>query len=114
MSRTRIVTDTYEAGSAFDLITVAAALDSGNTSLDQTYKCSGSRIYRLQKITCWDTEGHGTQTLAEAFGNSCGVAMMDIAEAMGGGGIYDILKYFRTIFDYVEEISYNDIDDYID
>ena len=94
MSRTRIVTDTYEAGSAFDLITVAAALDSGNTSLDQTYKCSGSRIYRLQKITCWDTEGHGTQTLAEAFGNSCGVAMMDIAEAMGVNTFYDYIYGF--------------------
>jgi stage V sporulation protein D (sporulation-specific penicillin-binding protein) len=78
----------------FDLITVAAALDSGNTSLDKTYKCSGSRIYRLQKITCWNTKGHGTQTLAEALGNSCGVAMMDIAGDMGVDAFYDYIYGF--------------------
>ncbi len=94
MSKNQIVTETYEAGTMFDLITVAAALDSGNTSLDKTYKCSGSRIYRLQKITCWDTEGHGTQTLAEALGNSCGVAMMDIAGDMGVDTLYDYIYGF--------------------
>ncbi|HWP21580.1 MAG TPA: penicillin-binding transpeptidase domain-containing protein [Candidatus Cryosericum sp.] len=94
MSKNQIVTETYEAGTSFDLITVAAALDSGNTSLDQTYKCSGSRIYRLQKITCWDTKGHGTQTLAEALGNSCNVAMMDIADAMGVNTFYDYIYGF--------------------
>lgn len=94
MSRNRIVTETYEAGTMFDFITVAAALDSGHTSLDKTYKCNGSRIFRLQKITCWDSEGHGTQTLAEALGNSCGVAMMDIAADMGVDTFYDYIYNF--------------------
>ena len=58
MSRARAVTDTYEAGSLFDVITAAAALDSGATTQASVYKCEGSKIFRLEKVTCWYTKGH--------------------------------------------------------
>ncbi|NLI54765.1 MAG: PASTA domain-containing protein [Clostridiales bacterium] len=94
MSRARIVTDTYEAGSMFDMITTAAAIDDGAAALDSTFKCSGYKIFRLEKISCWDTGGHGNETLAEALGNSCNVAMMDMALATGINDLYDYIYAF--------------------
>ncbi len=97
MSRARIVTDTYEAGSMFDMITMAAALDSGATTTDTVFRCSPSapyRIFRLEKVRCWNTDGHGNETLADALGNSCGVAMMDMAIATGVDELYDYIYAF--------------------
>ncbi|MCE5188485.1 MAG: PASTA domain-containing protein [Eubacteriales bacterium] len=94
MSRARIVTDTYEAGTMFDMITTAAAVDSGATAAGNSFNCDGSRTFRLEKIRCWNTNGHGDQTLAEALGNSCNVAMMDIAAATGVDKLYDYIYSF--------------------
>lgn len=94
MSRARAVTDTYEAGSLFDVITAAAALDSGATTQASVYKCEGSKIFRLQKVTCWYTKGHGTETLAEALENSCNLAMSDMAIATGINKFYDYIYAF--------------------
>lgn len=94
MSRARAVTDTYEAGSLFDVITAAAALDSGATTQASVYKCEGSKIFRLEKVTCWNTKGHGTETLAEALENSCNLAMSDMAIATGINKFYDYIYAF--------------------
>ncbi|GEM_PF-115043 len=94
MSRVRMVTDTYEAGSMFEAITAAAGVDSGTATLQNQYKCSGSKIFRLEKIVCWDPEGHGTQTLSEALNNSCYLAMADIALATGINEFYDYIYNF--------------------
>ena len=94
MSRARIVTDTYEAGSMFDAITAAAAIDAGATTQDSTFKCDGFKIFRLEKVACWNTEGHGTQTLSEALGNSCNLAMADLALATGINKFYDYIYAF--------------------
>ena len=94
MSRARIVTDTYEAGTMFDFITTAAGIDAGTTSADSSFNCDGSRTFRLEKVRCWKTGGHGDETLAEALGNSCNVAMIDIAEATGVNKLYDYIYSF--------------------
>jgi len=94
MSRARIVTDTYEAGTMFDMITTAAGLDSGATTIDSNFNCDGVRTFRLEKVRCWYSKGHGKETLSEALGNSCGVAMMDIAAATGVDTLYDYIYSF--------------------
>ncbi len=94
MSRARIVTDTYEAGTMFDMITTAAGIDAGTTSTDSSFNCDGSRTFRLEKVRCWKTGGHGDETLAEALGNSCNVAMIDVAEATGVNKLYDYIYAF--------------------
>lgn len=94
MSRARIVTDTYEAGSMFDMITAAAAVDTGATTTGSTFNCDGSRTFRLEKVRCWNTDGHGDQTLAESLGNSCNVAMIDLATATGVNKLYDYIYAF--------------------
>lgn len=94
MSRVRVVTDTYEAGSMFDVITTAAAVDAGATTVTSQFKCDGFKVFRLEKIACWNTEGHGTQTLSEALGNSCNLAMADLALATGIDTFYDYIYNF--------------------
>jgi len=94
MSRARIVTDTYEAGTMFDMITAAAGIDAGTTSVGSSFNCDGSRTFRLEKVRCWNTDGHGDETLAESLGNSCNVAMIDIAEATGVNKLYDYIYGF--------------------
>lgn len=94
MSRMRMVTDTYEAGSMFDAITTAAGVDAGAATEASQYDCDGFKVFRLEKIPCWDTEGHGSQTLSEALNNSCSLSMADIALATGINKFYDYIYAF--------------------
>ena len=94
MSRNRAVTDTYEPGSMFEVIVLAAALDSGAVSATSTFTCSGSKTFRLEKVRCWNTHGHGSQTLSQALQNSCDCAFMDIAESIGVNRLYDYIYAF--------------------
>lgn len=100
MSRNRAVTDTFEPGSIFKVVTLAAALDSGAAVYDPAtgkqsqYDCKGSKTYRLEKIRCWKTGGHGKQTLTEAVENSCNCAFMEIGASMGVDTFYDYIYAF--------------------
>lgn len=94
MSRNRSVTDTFEPGSIFKIVTLAAALDSGAVTMDSTFECSGSLTFRTETIRCWKKGGHGHQTLAEACQNSCNCAFMQMALAMGVDTFYDYIYAF--------------------
>ena len=94
MSRMSAVTDSYEPGSTFKILTVAMALEAGVTSLDDTFYCPGYRIVDGQRIKCWKTTGHGNQTLAEAFANSCNCCFMDLALRLGVDKFYSYLEKF--------------------
>ena len=94
MSRVRIATDEYEAGSMFGMIAAAVALDTGAATLESTYRCSGSKIFRLEKVVCWNTGGHGNQTLSTALNNSCYLAMAEMALAAGVDNYFDYVNAF--------------------
>lgn len=94
LMRNRVVTDAYEPGSTFKLITLAAALDSKTVSMDTTFSCSGSYSVNGEKIKCWKSGGHGTQTLTEAAENSCNPSFMRMALSMGAETFYDYLYAF--------------------
>ena len=94
MSRMSAVTDTYEPGSTFKILTVAMALEEGLTSLDDAFYCPGYRIIDGQRIKCWKTTGHGNQTLAEAFSNSCNCCFMDLALRLGVNKFYSYAEKF--------------------
>ena len=93
-SKMSAVTDTYEPGSTFKILTVAAALEEGLTSLDDTFYCPGYRIIDGQRIKCWKTIGHGNQTLKEAFSNSCNCCFMDLALRLGVDKFYEYAEKF--------------------
>lgn len=83
-----------EPGSTFKIITLAAALEAGIVSLDDTFHCSGSRTIAGERIKCWKTKGHGTQTLAEGVNNSCNCVFMDLALRLGVERYYQYLAKF--------------------
>lgn len=92
MSRNRAATDTFEPGSIFKVVTLAAALDTGAATMGSTYTCQGSKTFRLEKIRC--TKKHGTQTLTEAAEHSCNCAFMEMGLTMGVDTLYDYIYAF--------------------
>lgn len=93
-SRMTAVTDTYEPGSTFKILTLAAALEEGVAHLDDHFYCPGYRIVDGQRIKCWKTIGHGSQTLTEAFANSCNCCFMDLAQRLGVDKFYEYMQKF--------------------
>lgn len=94
LSKNRIVTDTYEPGSTFKVVTLAAALESGAVTTATEFRCKGSLTIKGEKIKCWKSGGHGAETLAEAVANSCNPAFMSMALKMGIDTFYDYIFQF--------------------
>ena len=94
--RNRCVSDAYEPGSTFKIISLASALEEGVVTLDSSFYCGGNiKVFgRNKPIDCWKAVGHGTQTTAEALGNSCNCAFATIGIALGGERFYDYVKAF--------------------
>ena len=88
------IINVLEPGSTFKIITLAAALEEGVVSLDDRFVCSGSRTIAGERIKCWKTKGHGTQTLAEGVNNSCNCVFMDLALRLGVERYYSYLNKF--------------------
>ncbi len=95
ISRNTAVTDAFEPGSIFKIITMAAAIDSGNASLTTSYHCNGYKLVSGEKIKCWRSYNpHGTQSLTEAAENSCNPAFMEMALTMGTEKFYEYIYKF--------------------
>lgn len=92
--KNKCVVDVYEPGSTFKIFTTAAALEMNKTSTTDCFYCGGSRVVDGQKIKCWKSIGHGSQTLLEGFANSCNCVFMALAERMGVENFYNYLKEF--------------------
>ena len=103
------ITDAFEPGSTFKAITVAAALEEGIISEDETFYCAGYKQVADYKIRCHKRDGHGTLTLTEALEKSCNMAMLDIAEKMGREKFYKYQRDFgfgyRTGIDLYGEVK---------
>lgn len=96
MWRNPIVSDTYEPGSTFKLITTSAALEEGVATPDTLFTCNqGFQVPGTRKILhCWSPVPHGTQTLTEAVGNSCNPVRMQLGLELGISRYYDYLEMF--------------------
>lgn len=90
--RNKALSDGYEPGSTFKPMTVAAALEEGVISMNDTFFCGGSSNIGGYTIHCHKRAGHGTQTLTEALENSCNVALMEIAQRMGAETFWEYLE----------------------
>ncbi len=82
------ISSTFEPGSIFKPILVAAALEEGVITPNSTFTCTGKKQVADREIGCWYTQGHGTQTLSQFLANSCNVAAMEIALKMGREKFY--------------------------
>ena len=94
MWRNKIVSDLYEPGSTFKIITAAAALEENLANNGETYYCKGYKIINGRRINCWKHEGHGTQTFAQIIENSCNVGLMEIGEKLGKEKLYEYITLF--------------------
>lgn len=96
--RNKALSDTYEPGSVFKIITLATALEENLVNENSTFYCGGS-IDVLGRdaddpLNCWKTAGHGTQTLAEAAQHSCNVAFVQIGLLIGAKTSWDYYHRF--------------------
>ena len=94
--RNKALSDTYEPGSTFKIITLSMALEEGRTGLGDSFYCGGSTNVtgRTSPIRCWKTEGHGSQTLTQAVQHSCNVAFVNIGQRVGAERFYDYCEAF--------------------
>lgn len=88
------IVDVYEPGSTFKLFTISAALSEGVTSVDERFYDPGYRVVDGEKIKCWRTRGHGSQTLADGLANSCNSVFMDLGLRLGKEKLYAYLSSF--------------------
>lgn len=92
--RNPIVSDLYEPGSTFKLVTTSAALEEGVTTPNTHYYDKGFLRVGDTVLHCWNTAGHGRQTLTEAVGNSCNPVQMQLAAKLGIRKYYNYLEMF--------------------
>ncbi len=97
--RNRCISDGYEPGSTFKVLTLAAALDSGAITLNNHFSCGGASQIpgRSQLLHCWRSSGHGGQTTAQALQNSCNIAFANIALSLGGERFYQYVQNFGVM-----------------
>lgn len=94
MWRDPVVSDTYEPGSTFKVITTSAALEEGITTPNTRYYDPGFINVDGTRLYCWQKSGHGAQTMTEALGNSCNPVMVQLALKMGAKTYYNYLSMF--------------------
>ena len=111
--RNKAINDTYEPGSTFKSMVLAAALEEGVVSESDTFECTGSVVIAGSTIRCSDRKGHGTQTLAKAVANSCNPAFIAIGQALGAEKFYNYLEDFgfleKTGIDVLGESNINPV-----
>ena len=91
--RNKAVSDTYEPGSVFKIITASMALEEDLTSLEHTYNCGYTIYVSGQKYHCHKYGGHGTLTLKKAMVSSCNPAFINIGQLVG---VDRFSKYFEA------------------
>ena len=97
MWRNYLISDTYEPGSTFKIITASACLEEGVVSLSDTFSCPGYRIVEDRKIRCHKVGGHGQETFIQGIQNSCNPVFIDIGLRLGAEKFYAYFKQFGLL-----------------
>lgn len=94
MWRNACISDTYEPGSAFKIVTATAALEENVVRLDDKFFCPGYKKVEDRTIRCHKKGGHGSQTFVDGIKNSCNPVFMTLGERLGIDNMY---KYFNNL-----------------
>lgn len=94
MWRNTIVSDAFEPGSIFKIITSIASVEEGIAGKDEVYYCDGSLNVSGKKIKCWKPGGHGIQNFNQTLENSCNVAFMDMGKKLGAEKLNSYINKF--------------------
>jgi len=92
--RNTAVADSYEPGSTFKIVTLAAALEEGVTNKEEQFYDPGYIKVNGETIRCWAYEGHGSQTLAEVVQNSCNPGFVTLGLRLGVQRLYKYIDGF--------------------
>lgn len=105
--RNKTLSDTYEPGSTFKIITLSMALEEGKVSLDDSFFCGGSVQVqgRTNPVRCWKTSGHGSQSLTQAVQHSCNAAFVNIGMRVGAQAFYKLLRCLRLPWAYRRQLA---------
>ena len=94
MWRNPCVSDTYEPGSTFKIITAAAGLEEGVVTLEDHFSCPGFRVVEDRRIRCHKVGGHGGETFLQGMMNSCNPVLIDVGQRLGVENYYKYFKQF--------------------
>ena len=94
--RNKAISDTYEPGSVFKIITLSMALEEGVTDINDSFYCGGSIQVTGddEPRNCWKRQGHGAQTLTQAVQHSCNVAFINLGVRVGARSFYKYAEAF--------------------
>lgn len=95
MWRNTAVSDTYEPGSTFKLVTSSAGLEEGVVKQDDKFTCSGSVMVEGKKIKCWRSyRPHGSETFKQGVQNSCNPVFVEVGRRLGVSKMYNYIDAF--------------------
>lgn len=94
MWRNNCINDTYEPGSVFKIITMAAGLSEKVVSMEEGFHCPGFKIVDDRRIHCHKRAGHGSQTFVEGAMNSCNPVFIEVGLRLGVSRFY---SYFQQM-----------------
>lgn len=97
MWRNGCINDTYEPGSTFKIITMAAGLEEGVVSLDENFSCPGYKIVEDRKIRCHKVAGHGAENFVQGAMNSCNPVFIEVGLRLGIEKYYAYFQKFGLL-----------------
>ena len=97
MWRNFCINDTYEPGSTFKIITMAAGLSENVVTPETRFYCPGYKIVEDRRIRCHKTSGHGSESFTEGAMNSCNPVFMEVGLRIGASTFMDYIKQFRIL-----------------
>ena len=97
MWRNRTINDTYEPGSTFKIITMAAGLSQGVVSREARFSCPGFRVVEDRKIHCHKRTGHGAESFVEGAMNSCNPVFIEVGLRLGVDNYYRYFQQFGLL-----------------
>lgn len=92
MWRNECISDTYEPGSCFKVVTATAALETNSVKLNDTFHCPGYKKVEDRIIRCHKTTGHGSENFIQGIQNSCNPVFMEVGARVGVDGMYNTFE----------------------
>lgn len=90
----RATSSRYEPGSVFKIVTAAAALEAGASSLEDRFYCGGAFSLGGWRMRCWKRDGHGSQEFLQGFAQSCNVMFATLGRRVGPEALADMARRF--------------------
>lgn len=97
MWRNQCISDTYEPGSVFKIITTSAAFEEGVVSLEDNFFCPGYKMVEDRRIHCHKRVGHGAETFTQGIMNSCNPVFIELGMRLGTDNFYKYFKQFGLL-----------------